>query len=39
MVPFQDILKLYCYMFQFSICAQFLYSKRYQTDIFALKMI
>ncbi len=37
MVSFRDISKLYCYMFQFSICTQFLYSKQYQTDYFVLQ--
>jgi hypothetical protein len=39
MVLFRGITKLYRYMFQFSICTQFLCSKLYQTDNFLLKMI
>ncbi len=31
-VPLPDISKLYHYMFQFSICTPFLYSKQYQTN-------
>ncbi len=36
-VSFQDILRLYCYMFQFSIHTKFLYSKGYKTGYFVIK--